>query len=144
MNRLLSLSVLAVWAALAAGMPAASQTAAPTAAKKTPYYTNAELFTTAARPFSIIKADPALGALISPAAKLESLGDRFGLTEGPVWMPQGESGYLLVSDLIANVIYKITPDHLLSDGRNDSRALKIEWPGTSSCGRGAVAAGVGL
>ena len=114
MNRLLSLSVLAVWAALAAGMPAASQTAAPTAAKKTPYYTNAELFTTAARPFSIIKADPALGALISPAAKLESLGDRFGLTEGPVWMPQGESGYLLVSDLIANVIYKITPDHTVS------------------------------
>ncbi|MEP7244288.1 MAG: SMP-30/gluconolactonase/LRE family protein [Gammaproteobacteria bacterium] len=61
------------------------------------------------RPFSIIKVDPSLDSLISPNAKLEVIGDRFGLTEGPVWMPEGKSGALLVSDLISNVIYKVTP-----------------------------------
>ena len=42
------------------------------------------------------------------------IGDRFGLTEGPVWVQDGASGYLLFSDLIANVIYKWTPDGQLS------------------------------
>jgi gluconolactonase len=58
------------------------------------------------RPFSIERLDPALDAIVSPDAKLELLGERFGLTEGPVWVPEGQSGYLLLSDLIENVIYK--------------------------------------
>ena len=33
----------------------------------------------------------------------------FGLNEGPVWVPEGRSGYLLVSGLLDNVIYKINP-----------------------------------
>jgi gluconolactonase len=61
------------------------------------------------RPFGIVKVDPALDALIAPNAKLELLSDGFGLTEGPVWVPEGKSGYLLLSDLTANVIYKWTP-----------------------------------
>ena len=64
--------------------------------------------------FEIIKLDPALDAIVSPEAKLETIGDRFGLTEGPVWVREGASGYLLFSDLIANVIYKWTPDGQLS------------------------------
>src|SRR5688572_30447025 len=62
----------------------------------------------AARPFRIVKMDPALDAIIAPDARLEVLGDRFGLTEAPLWVPQGSSGSLLFSDLIANVIYQRT------------------------------------
>src|SRR5262245_55213842 len=56
-------------------------------------------------PFRIEKLDPALDEVIAPDAKLETLGDRFALTEGPVWVP-GRPGYLLFSDNAANVIYK--------------------------------------
>jgi gluconolactonase len=57
----------------------------------------------AQKPFRIVKLDPALDQIIAPNAKLEMLGEHFGLTEGPVWMPEG---YLLFSDVAANVIYK--------------------------------------
>jgi hypothetical protein len=43
----------------------------------------------AARPFSIERLDPALDAIVSPDAELELLGDRYGLTEGPVWVDDG-------------------------------------------------------
>jgi gluconolactonase len=68
----------------------------------------------ASRPFSITRKDPGLDALIDTHAKLESLGDRFGLTEGPVWIPDGKAGYLVVADLIENVLFKITPEHEVS------------------------------
>jgi len=58
------------------------------------------------RPFKIVRLDPALDEIIAPDGKLETLGDRFGLTEGPVWIRQGSGGYLLFSDCAANVIYK--------------------------------------
>jgi len=60
-------------------------------------------------PFRIEKLDPALDAIVDPNARLEMLGDRFALTEGPVWMPvPGDplGGFLLFSDNAANVIYK--------------------------------------
>src|SRR3954467_696512 len=65
-------------------------------------------------PFRVERLQPALDALISTDATLETLGDRFALTEGPVWVrdsavrgdpPEG-AGYLLFSDNAANVIYK--------------------------------------
>jgi hypothetical protein len=40
----------------------------------------------AERPFKIVALDPALNAIIDPSTKLETLGDHFGLTEGPVWI----------------------------------------------------------
>jgi gluconolactonase len=70
------------------------------------------------RPFEIVRADPQLDAVISRDAKPELLASGFGLTEGPVWVPRGQTrgshvrdagGYLLFSDLISNVIYKWTP-----------------------------------
>jgi gluconolactonase len=62
------------------------------------------------RPFRIVRHDPGLDALISPEAELELVGDRFGLTEGPVWVPSdGGDGFLLFSDLISNVIYRWAP-----------------------------------
>jgi gluconolactonase len=61
------------------------------------------------RPFRIQRLDPALDRIIAPDAKLEVLGEHFGLTEGPVWVHEERSGYLLFSDCAANVIYKWTP-----------------------------------
>jgi gluconolactonase len=63
---------------------------------------------------SVVRLDPALDALISPSVKPELLkGDYFGAVEGPVWVGTG-GGYLLFSDMAANVIYKWTPDGQLS------------------------------
>ena len=45
---------------------------------------------------------------------LETIGGRFGLTEGPVWVQDDASGHLLFSDLIANVIYRWNADGELS------------------------------
>ena len=38
------------------------------------------------RPFKVVRLDPALDAIISTGAKIEILGEHFGLTEGPVWI----------------------------------------------------------
>jgi len=66
------------------------------------------------RPFKLIRLDSALDNLIAPNAQLETLGEHFGLTEGPVWVRDGGKGYLLFSDNAANVIYKWSPDRPLS------------------------------
>ena len=65
--------------------------------------------TPAERPFTIVKMDPGLDAIIDPGAKAELLGDRFGLTEGAVWIREGESGHLLFADMLDNVIYRWDP-----------------------------------
>jgi gluconolactonase len=57
-------------------------------------------------PFRIEKLDPSLDAIISPGAQLEELATGFALTEGPVWVQEGQRGYLLFSDNAGNVIYK--------------------------------------
>lgn len=63
------------------------------------------------RPFKIVKADPALDALIAPNAKLRKVASSFGFADGPVWVRGrgGAPGYLLVSSIIGNVVYKVTP-----------------------------------
>lgn len=67
------------------------------------------------REFKIIRLDPGLDAIVSVDAKLETLGEHFGLTEGPVWVSDSAAtGYLLFSDLTANVIYKRAPDGQVS------------------------------
>jgi hypothetical protein len=58
----------------------------------------------------VVKKDAALDALISPDAKLEKIAGGFGFTEGALWVPVGEGGYLLFTDIPGNVIYKWTPD----------------------------------
>jgi gluconolactonase len=60
-------------------------------------------------PFRIERLDPALDAIISPDARLEELATGFALTEGPVWVGEGQQGYLLFSDNAGNVIYKYEP-----------------------------------
>ncbi len=61
------------------------------------------------------RLDPALDAIVPANAKLEILkADYFGNAEGPVWITEGQSGYLLFTDISANHIYKWTPDGKLS------------------------------
>jgi len=65
-------------------------------------------------PFRIERADAKLDALVAADAKLEELARGFGLNEGPVWVPEGDSGYLLVGGLLDNVLYKIAADNTVS------------------------------
>ena len=58
----------------------------------------------------VTRLDPALDELISPDARLEEIRTGYGFTEGVVWVPQGKTGYLLLSDMPANVIYKLSTD----------------------------------
>jgi gluconolactonase len=83
----------------------------------------------------IEKLDPALDAIVPPNAKLEMLkADYFGNAEGPVWVPQGQSGYLLFTDISANHIYKWTNDGKLSvfldkTGYNSADTSKLQTAG---------------
>jgi gluconolactonase len=45
--------------------------------------------------------------LIDPRAKLDTVANRFGFTEGPVW---DERGFLYISDEVTNKIFKLFPD----------------------------------
>jgi gluconolactonase len=59
---------------------------------------------------AVVRLDPALDALVSPDAKVELVKGGFGFTEGPVWMQQGKTGFLLFTDIPGNVVWKLTPD----------------------------------
>src|SRR5438128_5552275 len=56
---------------------------------------------------AVVRLDSALDALVSPDASLQLVKGGFGITEGLIWVEQGR--YLLLSDIPANVIYKLTP-----------------------------------
>lgn len=66
------------------------------------------------KPFSITRVDPGLDQVVAADATAELLATGFGLNEGPVWVREGQSGYLLVSGLLDNVIYKIAADKTVS------------------------------
>lgn len=63
------------------------------------------------QPFHITVADPQFETLIDPDAKLQTIASGFGFSDGPVWVKgtADEPGHLLVSSIIGNVIYKVTP-----------------------------------
>jgi len=68
---------------------------------------------TPAQDYSFIaRLNPALDAIIPEDAKVEKVAENFGFLEGPVWVRKG--GYLLFSDIPANVIYKWSPNGGLS------------------------------
>jgi gluconolactonase len=68
----------------------------------------------ASKPFNITRSDPGLDALVAADTNAELIASGFGLNEGPVWVREGQSGYLLVSGLLDNVIYKIAADKTVS------------------------------
>jgi gluconolactonase len=59
---------------------------------------------------AIVRLDPALDAIVASDAKVELVKGGFGFTEGPVWVQNGRSGYLLFTDIPGNVVWKLTPD----------------------------------
>ncbi len=63
---------------------------------------------------AVVRLDSALDSLVSADAKLDLVKNDFGFTEGVVWVDEGKSGYLLLSDMYANVIYKVTPEGKVS------------------------------
>jgi gluconolactonase len=63
---------------------------------------------------TIVRLDPALDSLVSADSKLDLVKNDFGFTEGVVWVDEGKSGYLLLSDMYANVIYKVTTEGKVS------------------------------
>src|SRR6202158_6347574 len=62
----------------------------------------------------VVGLDPALDSLVSADTKLDLVKNDFGFTEGIVWVDEGKSGYLLLSDMYANVIYKVTSEGKVS------------------------------
>jgi gluconolactonase len=56
----------------------------------------------------VIKLDPALDSIVAPDAKVEKIAGGIKFGEGPVWVRK--PGYLLFSDIPANVINKWTSD----------------------------------
>jgi gluconolactonase len=64
---------------------------------------------------AVTATDPAFNAILPPGTTIETLkSDYFGVGEGPVWVHDGQPGYLIFSDIAANVIYKWSPDGALS------------------------------
>ncbi len=60
------------------------------------------------------RLDPALDRIVSPDEKVVVVRaeNSFGIMDGNVWVSDRQSGYLLFSDIVANVIYKLTPPAL--------------------------------
>ena len=114
----LACSMLAAWLGLSA---ASAQPAPPSSSP---------------HPFTITRVDPALDALIAPGAKLKTVASGFGFSDGPVWVrgQNGAPGYLLVSSIIGNVIYKVTPD-----GRVSPFLEKAGYSGTDFAHDGKLA-----
>ncbi len=61
-----------------------------------------------------IAVDPSFDQLVPADARLELIKSGFGFTEGTIWVPDGRTGYLAITDMAANVVYKWTPDDNLS------------------------------
>ncbi len=57
----------------------------------------------------VVRIDPAADAIVTADAMVEKLGDGFGFLEGPLWIHAKNQGYLLFSDIPANVIRKWDP-----------------------------------
>src|SRR3989338_1754595 len=80
----------------------------------------------------VVRLDPALDAIVAYEAKVETVAEGFGFTEGPVWVRKG--GYLLFSDIPANVIHKRSP----GDRKVSVFLDKSGFTGTDPTGVGAL------
>ena len=64
--------------------------------------------------FRIERLDARLDAVIDIDTRAERLARGFGLNEGPVWVPDDTTGYLLLGGLLDNVIYRVDLDGTVS------------------------------
>ena len=79
---------------------------------------------------AVVRLDPALDDIVAPDATVERVAGDFGFTEGPVWVRTG--GYLLFSDIPANVINKWNP----ADGKVSVFLDKSGFTGADATGVG--------
>jgi gluconolactonase len=63
----------------------------------------------------VVRVDPAADAIVPADAVVEKLADGFQFLEGPVWIHAKNQGYLLFSDIPANVIRKWDPKNGASE-----------------------------
>lgn len=64
---------------------------------------------------SIVRLDPGLDKIVSIKTPFKLLkSDYFGIAEGPVWIQEGRSGHLILSDIAANAIYRWMSDGTLT------------------------------
>lgn len=61
-------------------------------------------------PLKLETRDPAVSELLARDTPLERLATGFGFAEGPLWIGDSKGGHLLISDIPANVIYKLSRD----------------------------------
>ena len=59
---------------------------------------------------SVVRLDPAFDEIVAPGTMVETLKDGFGFINGILWVREGKTGHLLVSDIPANIIHTWTPD----------------------------------
>src|ERR1700732_2405496 len=78
----------------------------------------------------VVKQDPAHDNIVPANAQVEKLAGDLGFLEGPVWVRKG--GYLLFSDIPANVIDKWSPD----DGKVSIFLAYSGFTGTDDSGAG--------
>ena len=78
----------------------------------------------------ILRLDSALDAIVPPDAKVETVAGNLVFIEGPVWVRKG--GYLIFSDVPANVIYQWNP----KDGKVSVFLEKSGFTGTDPTGVG--------
>jgi gluconolactonase len=78
----------------------------------------------------VARINPALDEIVPFDAKVEKVAGNFGFLEGPAWVQNG--GYLLFSDIPANVIYKLNP----SDRKVSIAVPYSGFSGTDSSGVG--------
>jgi gluconolactonase len=69
---------------------------------------------TAQAPGSIVRLDAAFDAIVPAGATVETLKDGFGFINGILWVRNGDTGHLLVSDIPANVIHTWTPPNTMT------------------------------
>src|SRR5579863_1428941 len=78
----------------------------------------------------VARINPKLDDIVPYDSKVEKVAGDFGFLEGPVWVHKG--GYLLFSDIPANVIYKYS----LEDGKASVAIPNSGFSGTDSSGVG--------
>lgn len=78
----------------------------------------------------VIRLDAALDAIVPADAKVEKLAGGYRFLEGPVWNRQG--GYLVFSDIPANVIHKWDP----ADGKVSLLVERSGFTGSDPTGLG--------
>jgi gluconolactonase len=107
-NRCLRLLVALVIAASIATTALSAQSAAPVPSMR------GDGPAPAPKPVHITRSDPGLDQVVDANTTAELLATGFGLNEGPVWVREGQSGYLIVGGLLDNVLYRIAADKTVS------------------------------